>query len=260
MASIQGFTLALPEDVPERPHHPDAGYKFPTRSFGKKTIINCSFQPSWFLKWPFLHYSKPNDVVYCHTCLRMFKEKKRSLLPKRIRPLCKCIQLVLIAVYYKSCLQYCRSYIQSRDSANSQTTRTNHAHLPLALQIPAKRQQFVYSSETTAGCQFYRNRYWNTLVIMVSFTSQLPFSILFLSACLAVVFSPQNNTGDAKYDGRVYFFVTYSIIYIYTFIAQFVFHFTTALVHLGTYSITACVILVVIMIAICIQKITNKVH
>ena len=34
MATVQAFTL--PEDVPDRPHHPDAGYKFPKRFFGKK--------------------------------------------------------------------------------------------------------------------------------------------------------------------------------------------------------------------------------
>ena len=38
MATIQ--TFALPEDVPDRPHHPDAGYNFQNaHAFGKK---NCS--------------------------------------------------------------------------------------------------------------------------------------------------------------------------------------------------------------------------
>ena len=38
MATIQ--TFALPEYVPDRPHHPDSGYKFPECSFGKKTVVN----------------------------------------------------------------------------------------------------------------------------------------------------------------------------------------------------------------------------
>ena len=82
MPSIQGFALALPEDIPEHPHQPDAGYKFPKRSFGKKMVVNRSFQHSWFLKWPFLHYNEPNDIVYCHTCLHMFKEKKAKSFTK----------------------------------------------------------------------------------------------------------------------------------------------------------------------------------
>ena len=57
MVTIQ--TFALPEDVPDRPHHPDAGYKFPKRSIGKKTVVNRSFQHTWFSKWPFLHYNGP---------------------------------------------------------------------------------------------------------------------------------------------------------------------------------------------------------
>ena len=49
MLSILGFTLALPEDIPELPHQPDAGYKFPKCSFGKKTV-NCSFSAQLVLE------------------------------------------------------------------------------------------------------------------------------------------------------------------------------------------------------------------
>ena len=74
MATIQIFTL--PEGVADHPHQPNAGYKFPKCSFGKKTVVNLWFQHTWFSKWPFLHYNEPNDVVYYHTCLLMFQEKK----------------------------------------------------------------------------------------------------------------------------------------------------------------------------------------
>ena len=37
---------ALPE-IPLSPHQPGAGFKFPKRSFGKKTVVTRSFQASW---------------------------------------------------------------------------------------------------------------------------------------------------------------------------------------------------------------------
>ena len=60
---------------PDSPHQPDSAFKFPKRAFGKTSVMHRSFQHSWFEKWPFLHYNEANDVAYCHTCLRMFKEK-----------------------------------------------------------------------------------------------------------------------------------------------------------------------------------------
>ena len=69
-------SFVITEDVPDAPHQPDAQFRFPKRSFGKKTLVHRSFQHSWFGKWPFLHYKETVDVVYCHTCLLMFKEKK----------------------------------------------------------------------------------------------------------------------------------------------------------------------------------------
>ena len=52
------------EDVPETPHQPSSSFNFPKRSFGKANVVRRSFQHCW------------SDVVFCHTCLRMFKEKK----------------------------------------------------------------------------------------------------------------------------------------------------------------------------------------
>ncbi len=64
------------EDVLDAPHQPKAKYRFLKHSFGEKSVVHHSFQHSWFAKWPFLHYKETIDVVYCHTCLKMFKEKK----------------------------------------------------------------------------------------------------------------------------------------------------------------------------------------
>ena len=45
-------------------------FKFPKRSFGKKTVVNHSFQSSWFEKWNWLHYIENNDAVVCITCIQ----------------------------------------------------------------------------------------------------------------------------------------------------------------------------------------------
>ncbi len=68
--------LEVKMPVPPSPHRPNANFKYPKRPFGKKNVVHRSFQPSWFGKWSFLHYDETSDVVYCHTCLLMFKEKK----------------------------------------------------------------------------------------------------------------------------------------------------------------------------------------
>ena len=74
----------ISEDVPETPHQPDSSFNFSKRSFGKATVVKRSFQHCWFQKWPFLQYKESSDVVLCHTCLRMFKEKtaKRLVISK----------------------------------------------------------------------------------------------------------------------------------------------------------------------------------
>ena len=64
------------EDVPETLHQPRSSFNFPKRSIGKANVVRRPFQHYWFEKWPFLHYKESSDVVFCDTCLRMFKEKK----------------------------------------------------------------------------------------------------------------------------------------------------------------------------------------
>ena len=62
-------------NIPSAPHQP-TNFEFPKRAFGKTKVVYRSFQPTWFKQWPFLHYDETNDVVYCHTCITGFKEKK----------------------------------------------------------------------------------------------------------------------------------------------------------------------------------------
>ena len=60
--------------VSDTPHQP-AGFKFPRREIGKQ---HRSFQPIWFSKWKWLHYSESDDKVFCHTCVKAVRDFKRS--------------------------------------------------------------------------------------------------------------------------------------------------------------------------------------
>ena len=63
------------DTIPSIPHQPQT-FNFPKRSFGKSKIVERSFQPGWFQKWPFLHYDESNDSVFCHVCTMSFKLKR----------------------------------------------------------------------------------------------------------------------------------------------------------------------------------------
>ena len=86
--SIAGLALAMSQlattDLPEHSHQPGPDFIFPKSTFGKKRIVQGSFQHSWFSKWPFLHYKEAEDTVFCHTCMKMFKEKKNKTYTKQI--------------------------------------------------------------------------------------------------------------------------------------------------------------------------------
>ena len=75
---IVGLALASSElattDLPERSHQPGTDFIFPKRSFGKKSV--------------FLHYNEAEDTVFSHTCMKMFKEKKKKTCTNQIL-LCK---------------------------------------------------------------------------------------------------------------------------------------------------------------------------
>ena len=68
---------AIASCIPDKPHQP-RGVPFPKRDYGETNVAKRSFQPSWFDKWPWLHYCEENDCVHvvCHTCLLAKSEKK----------------------------------------------------------------------------------------------------------------------------------------------------------------------------------------
>ena len=63
--SIVGLALATSQlpttDVSEHSHQPGPDFVFPKLTFGKKNVVQGSFQHSWLSKWPFLHYSEAED-------------------------------------------------------------------------------------------------------------------------------------------------------------------------------------------------------
>jgi len=65
-------TIVYPS-ISAEPHQPTR-FKFPKREFGKKSVVKRSFQVEWFKKWPWLHYREDDDTVFCHTCVKAFKE------------------------------------------------------------------------------------------------------------------------------------------------------------------------------------------
>ena len=44
-------------------------YNFPQRRFGNKTFSR-SCKPAWFKRWPWLHYVKDKDQVFCFICMQ----------------------------------------------------------------------------------------------------------------------------------------------------------------------------------------------
>ena len=64
--------------ISAEPHQPKR-FNFPKREFGKKSMVKRSFQADWFSKWPWFHYRKDDNTVFCHTCVKAFKELKMSV-------------------------------------------------------------------------------------------------------------------------------------------------------------------------------------
>ncbi len=62
----------LLDNLPESPHQP-LSFNFSKRKFGKKTILERSFQASWFDRWTWLHYNEAEDCVHCFLCLKAVK-------------------------------------------------------------------------------------------------------------------------------------------------------------------------------------------
>jgi len=51
--------------LPEK-YHPNKGFAFPSRSFGKSTR---SFRPEWCIAFPWLHYNTEKDAAFCYLCM-----------------------------------------------------------------------------------------------------------------------------------------------------------------------------------------------
>ena len=74
--------IASSSNISEGPHQPGPEFKFPKRTFGKKTVVQRSFQHTWFSRWPFLDYREDDNTVFCYICRRMFLEKKNKICTK----------------------------------------------------------------------------------------------------------------------------------------------------------------------------------
>ena len=61
--------------IENKPHQPKK-FSFPKREFGIATVVRQSFQPSWFDKWPWLHYCENSNSVFCFTCMQANSENK----------------------------------------------------------------------------------------------------------------------------------------------------------------------------------------
>ena len=61
--------------LPEEPHQPK-DLKFPQRNFCKTKVVKRSFQPSWYTKWPWIHYNQNDDTVMCFICAQAAAQKK----------------------------------------------------------------------------------------------------------------------------------------------------------------------------------------
>ena len=74
--SSSPFTRPITTNSITTEAHQPKSFKFPKRSFGKKTVVNRSFQSSWFEKWNWLHYIENDDAVVCITCMQANAQKK----------------------------------------------------------------------------------------------------------------------------------------------------------------------------------------
>ena len=61
--------------IGDTPHQP-SNISFPSRTFGKKTPVQRSFQASWYKKWEWLHYDISRDCVLCFICCKAVKDGK----------------------------------------------------------------------------------------------------------------------------------------------------------------------------------------
>ena len=59
-------------NISDKPSQPPNSLNFPTRKFGKTTVVGRKFQSKWFILHPWLHYDETIDQVFCHTCIQAY--------------------------------------------------------------------------------------------------------------------------------------------------------------------------------------------
>ncbi|KAG7176606.1 Zinc finger MYM-type protein 1-like 6, partial [Homarus americanus] len=64
--------LPMP-DIGDIPHQPKTA-AFPKRMFGKTYPVSRGFQPSWFERWPWIHYDETYDKAFCYECIKAYKQ------------------------------------------------------------------------------------------------------------------------------------------------------------------------------------------
>ena len=64
--------------ISTEPHQP-RNFNFPKWEFDKKSVVKRNFQADWFSNWSWLHYREDDDTVFCHTCVKVFKELNMSI-------------------------------------------------------------------------------------------------------------------------------------------------------------------------------------
>ena len=69
--------------IAEKPHQP-VTFDSPKTEYRKHVVVKRNFQAAWFARWTWLHYQESNDCVFCHTCVKAFKEMKMIILPATI--------------------------------------------------------------------------------------------------------------------------------------------------------------------------------
>ena len=62
-------------DLPGSPCQP-SHISFPFQSFGKSSVVQRSFQASWFHRWKWLHYNMAQDAVRCYTCWKAVSSRR----------------------------------------------------------------------------------------------------------------------------------------------------------------------------------------
>lgn len=74
-SSSSSLSTEMWASLGDEPNQPSQ-FNFPKRTFDEKKPIHLSFQSSWLVKWPWIHYDQVNDRPYCFTCTKASKIRK----------------------------------------------------------------------------------------------------------------------------------------------------------------------------------------